>query len=340
MSLNLSKLNFEKIQAILKNEYNITLYNASRMPGGSANLYRIIDENKNQYVLKEFQNAFDTNKVKRDINVTELVKKGGIPTTEFIYNCNNEAYCCNEGNILTLQKYIDGITKDYYSLNDKECEEAAQYCYKITKLLNESDISLPNFKMSIFEHDRISKSINQCDCFLKKCKDDEMIKALKDKKRIVIESNMIDFSHINDLTFLNSHGDYNTSQLIYDNDGKIKAIIDFASSKKLPIVWELLRSFIFMDRTYDNGKFSLDGLIKYLKVFNKDKVLNEYDIEYIFKVYYMFLINSMFGLEQYVESNNHEYYLIGLNLYHQSKYLNKNMTEMEKILQKRKMEVL
>lgn len=340
MSLNISKLNVERIQEILKNEYNIKLRNALRIPNGSANLFHIFDENNNQYVLKEFQNGFDLNKVKRDINVTELVKKGGIPTTEFIYNLNNEGYCFNQGNILTLQKHINGITKNYYSLNDDECEEAAQYCYKIVKLLNESDIILPNFKMNIFELERISKSIDQCNDFLQRCKNDEIIKVLKDKKRMLIESSVMDFSHIKDLTFLNSHGDYNTSQFIYDNDGKIKAIIDFASSKKLPIVWELIRSFIFMDRTYDNGKFSLDGLIKYLKIFNKDKVLNKYDLEYIFKVYYMFLLNSMFGLEQYIESNNQDYYLIGLNLYHQLKYLNDNMTEMEKILQKRKMEVL
>lgn len=75
MSLNVSKLNVERIQEILKKEYNIDFQNILKIPGGSANLYHIIDVNNNQYVLKEFQNGFDIDKVRRDINITKLVKK-------------------------------------------------------------------------------------------------------------------------------------------------------------------------------------------------------------------------------------------------------------------------
>ena len=63
MSLNVSKLNVEKIQEIIKKEYNIDFQNILKIPGGSANLYRIIDVNNNQYVLKEFQNGFDIDDV-------------------------------------------------------------------------------------------------------------------------------------------------------------------------------------------------------------------------------------------------------------------------------------
>ena len=63
MSLNVSKLNVEKIQEIIKKEYNIDFQNILKIPGGSANLYRIFDVNNNQYVLKEFQNGFDIDDV-------------------------------------------------------------------------------------------------------------------------------------------------------------------------------------------------------------------------------------------------------------------------------------
>ena len=218
--------------------------------------------------------------------------------------------------------------------------EAANYYSKIISILKNNDIKLPNFKMNIFEISKISESIDKCSQLIEMCKDEDMIKALKDKRRMLVEACNMDFHYAKDLTFVNSHGDYNTSQFIYDEEGKIKAILDFASAKSLPIVWELLRSFIFMDSTYDNGKFSLDGFINYLKTFNKNEVLNKYDIEYMFKVYYMFLLNSMFGFEQYMKNNNNEYYAIGMNLYYQSKYLNQNMDELTKVLKKRMMEVL
>ena len=339
MSLNVSKLKIEKIQEILNSQYGLSCNRVVTIPNGSANLYHIFS-NDGDYVLKEFQNGFDINRVKREIEITKIVKNGGIPTTDFIYSLSNKAYLLNEGNIITLQKYINGTTKDYYSLDEKENIEVANYLVKIIKLLNNINIQLPSFRMDIFELTKISKSIDRCNDLLCKCKDDVMVKALKDKKKMLLEASMLDFSHINYLTILNSHGDYNISQFIYNDEGKIKAILDFASAKKLPIVWELLRSFIFMDSTYNNGIFSLDGLIKYIKTFNKDKILNKYDIEYMFKVYYMFLLNSMFGFEQYIENNNSAYYPIGMNLYYQSKYLNENMDEMTKTLQKRKMEVL
>ncbi len=339
MPLNASKLKIERIRELLDIQYGLSCNRVVTISNGSANLYHIFS-NDGEYILKEFQNGFDIDRVKMEIEITKIIKNEGIPTTDFVYNFSNRAYLLNEGNIITLQRYINGITKDYYSLDEKEQIEVADYLVKIIKILNHSNIQLPSFKMDIFELRRIIESVDKCNNLLCKCKDNVMIKSLKDKKKMLIEASMMDFSHINDLTILNSHGDYNISQFIYNDKGKIKAILDFASAKRLPIVWELLRSYIFMDSTYNNGVFSLNGLIKYLRMFNKDKILNKYDIEYFFKVYYMFLLNSMFGFEQYIENNNSIYYQIGMNLYHQSKYLNKNMNEMSKILHKRKMEVL
>ena len=339
MSLNVSRLNEKKINEILNKKYVLSCNSIVRMPNGSANLFHV-SSNNGDYVLKEFQDGFDINRVEREIKITELVQNGGIPTTDFIYNCDRQAYLVYDGNIITLQRFIDGITKDYNSLTEEQCMEAANYYSKIISILKNNDIKLPNFKMNIFEISKISESIDKCSQLIEMCKDEDMINALKDKRRMLVEACNMDFHYAKDLTFVNSHGDYNTSQFIYDEEGKIKAILDFASAKSLPIVWELLRSFIFMDSTYDNGKFSLDGFINYLKTFNKNEVLNKYDIEYMFKVYYMFLLNSMFGFEQYMKNNNNEYYAIGMNLYYQSKYLNQNMDELTKVLKKRMMEVL
>ena len=339
MALNISKLNFKKISEILDKEYNIECTSVSKIKGGSANSYHILSLD-GDYVLKEFQDGFDVNRVQRDIDITKLLKESGIPTPTYVYNMDNRAYCYHEKNIVTLQEFITGDVKEYHTLTEEQCKEAAMYCFKILKVLNKSDIVLPSFKMEIFDLNTLGSSVDRCNYLVDKCKDDVIIKMLCNKKKMLLDACMIDFSHIKDITFLKSHGDYNNSQFIYDKDGRIKAILDFASAKKLPIVWELLRSFIFMDRTYNKGKFSLDGFINYLKYFNKDKILTEWDIEYMFMVYYIFLLNSTFGFEQYIANNSNEYYQIGVELYNQSKYLNENMLEMSKILKKRMGEVL
>ena len=45
---------------------------------------------------------------------------------------------------------------------------------------------------------------------------------------------------------MNSHGDYSVQQLIY-NDNSKTTVIDFETAKKLPIIWEVLRSYSYID---------------------------------------------------------------------------------------------
>ena len=46
---------------------------------------------------------------------------------------------------------------------------------------------------------------------------------------------------------------YNVLQSIYEKE-HIKAIIDFASVAKLPIVWEIIRSYSYLDKEAKNEK--------------------------------------------------------------------------------------
>ncbi len=340
MPLCESKINHEIASDILKTNYKITCTDFQRIHGGSANLYWILASDFNQYILKEFQNDFDINKVIREVKITEILKKKGIPTVEFINTVDNTNYCFNDKNIVTLQKYIEGNTKDFHTLNENQYQEAADYYYKIIDILNQNDINLPSFKMNIFDFNYSNINIEKCNLLIDSCNDVEISKILNDKKKMLQEFSNLDFSEINKVTFLNSHGDYNNSQFIYDEYGKIKAILDFASAKRLPIVWELFRSYVFMDSTYDNGKFNLDGLIKYLSYFNKEKMLSEYDLKYIFSIYYAYLLNSTFGLEQFINNNSEQYRLIGIDLYNQTKFLYENMEDMNKLLLKRRQEVI
>ena len=340
MALCISKINYDTACSLLKNKFGIICDSIHKIPDGSANLYRVSSIGSEQYIIKEFQNGFDINRVITEIKITEMLRKHGIPTVEFINTNDNTGYCYNEGNIIVVQRYIEGYTKDYNTLCEKQCMEAADYCRKIVNALENSDISLPVFKMGIFETNGIDESIEKCDSLSRMCNSEDIKRLLNDKKRMLLEAKGIDFSKINKVTFLNSRGDFNLSQFIYDESGNIKAILDFASAKRLPIVWELLRSFIFMDHTYINGEFSTDGFIRYLKRFNCEKILSEYDLEYMFLIYYMYILNSTFGIEQFIRNNDVKYKFIGINLYNQTKFLYQNMQELGETLMKRRREVI
>lgn len=104
---------------------------------------------------------------------------------------------------------------------------------------------------------------------------------------------------------LNSHGDFCTQQLIY-NDGGEPTIIDFEKAKKLPIVWEIMRSYCYTDEEVKDGNINVSNLVDYFKTFNEYIKLNEYDLKYASYVYLLQLISSTFGYKEYVKDTEQE----------------------------------
>ena len=112
-----------------------------------------------------------------------------------------------------------------------------------------------------------------------------------------------DFSDMNKVSVMNTHGDYSILQFIYKN-GKINAIIDFVSACKMPIVWEIIRSYSYIDPKVKDGQIDINNLIDYTKTFNKYVLLNKYDLKYMSYLYLVQLLSSTFGYKQYVADNS------------------------------------
>jgi len=107
-----------------------------------------------------------------------------------------------------------------------------------------------------------------------------------------------DFSIIRNLTITNAHGDYCVLQLIY-NDEKGATVIDFEKAKKLPIIWEVMRSYSYIDKEAKNGNLNIEKLSRYVKEFSKYVKLNEYDLKYAGYIYLIQVVGSTFGYKEY-----------------------------------------
>ena len=162
----------------------------------------------------------------------------------------------------------DGIIEKWFS---KESLENG-----ITKMLDlKSKLNADNPYKSIFEKD-LEDKIN-------------MSKDLIENFKFYI---------IQKLTIMNSHGDYSVQQLIY-NDKEETTVIDFETAKKLPIIWEVMRSYSYIDKEAKNGNLNLNTLVDYVKEFSKYVKLNEYDLKYAAKIYLIQIVSSPFGYKQY-----------------------------------------
>ena len=110
--------------------------------------------------------------------------------------------------------------------------------------------------------------------------------------------NNFDFEMIRKMTIMNSHGDYSVQQLIYKDNGET-TVIDFETAKKLPIIWEVMRSYSYIDEKAKNGELHIDTLEEYVKEFENYVPLNEYDLKYAAQLYLIQIVSSTFGYKQY-----------------------------------------
>lgn len=103
------------------------------------------------------------------------------------------------------------------------------------------------------------------------------------------------------MSIMNSHGDYSVQQLIYNNE-KETSVIDFESAKRLPIMWEIIRSYTYIDKDVKNGEMNIDTFVEYVNEISKYVELNEFDLKYCAYIYLIQIVGSLYGYKQYNEN--------------------------------------
>lgn len=295
----------KEIKNFISSYYGIKINNIKKINRGSANIYMLDDK----YVLKEFQSKYDKEQVDLEVTVINHLKSKKIKVPKYIKTVNNEYSVLYKQKTIIIQKKIDGYTLDNNEGNYNQTIECARIYGKLVNALKDLPISLNSgniedwyskekFEKGIKEHQELLSLLSNNDDIDVRIREDLMkkIEIIKNVKKI-------DYSEMKNLTIMNTHGDYNVSQFIYKND-KINAIIDFVSACKMPVAWELIRSYSYIDKDAKDGTFNLDTFTKYIKEFNKYVKLNKYDIRNICNIYLVQILNSTFGYKQYVKNHN------------------------------------
>ena len=295
----------EKIIEVVKNIYNIDVYQVEKLNRGSANLYSL---NENKYIFKEFQTKYTKEEIDKEIIIINHLKEDDIPVPEYVKTISGEYSFVYENRIVIMQKFIDGYTMESNTGNYDQILESAEYLGKIIKSLETLKIELPsNDVSSWYSKETINESIEKQQKLLQKISADtypQIYRDLTDKIFMLkyVRDNL-DFRDMDKLTVMNTHGDYSVLQFMY-KDGKINAIIDFVSACKMPIVWEVIRSYSYIDSKAKKGKIDIDNLVQYVKRFTNYVELNKYDFKFMSYLYLVQLLGSTFGYKQYIADNS------------------------------------
>lgn len=289
-------LNKTKIRKLFRDEYSLNAKNIELVSSGSAEIYKI----DNEYILKLFQSKYTKKEILKEVKVINYLKKKNIPVPTYVKTNKNDYVVKIENRFLIVQYYIDGKTKDKFEGTIDEIKE----CGYLHGLIVKSLLGYKNVQIDKMDWYNKKENIAKIKKIIK-MGNNKLIKEDLNKKISMIENLNYDFKDIDKITFYTSHGDFSYLQFIYDNDG-VKAIIDFIKVKKLPIVWEIIRSFTYMDKDAKNGIINVDNLVLYVKEFMKLVPLSKTDLEYMPYIYVCQLLRSTYGYKEYYLNKNKE----------------------------------
>ena len=301
-------LNENLIKLHLKEYYNIKdVVIIEKIQAGTAEIFYIKTESNKEYILKEFQLGYTDKEILKEAKILEHLSSVGIQASEYVKTKSNNFYYLYEDKYIIVQKYISGFVKQTNQGAKKEIIDCAKNLAYIIKALD----TFPELEMETalkwVSNNRLEKGIQKHTKIINKCnskniKQAKIITDMNSKIKIINEIKTKKFNNLDKITYKNTHGDYNVLQLIYTKDYDIKATIDFVSAKKLPIIWEVIRSYSYIDKECENGEFNIDNFVKYVKEFNKIIKLNKYDIEYIVDIYLIQILTSTFGYSQFLDN--------------------------------------
>ena len=340
MEIQNSNLNEDTIKRILEDNYNIETSKVTKIDRGTANIFEVQSKEK-KYILKEFSEGRSEDSVIKETNIINFLKDRNIKVPVYIKSTQGNFYIKFENRIIIVQEYVDGYTMENNTGDYNKTIESATILGKMTKELKDyTGLEEDGIIEKWFSKESLENGITKMLDLKSKLNADNPYKSIFEKDledKINMSKDLIEnfkFDIIQKLTIMNSHGDYSVQQLIY-NDKEETTVIDFETAKKLPIIWEVMRSYSYIDKEAKNGNLNLNTLVDYVKEFSKYVKLNEYDLKYAAKIYLIQIVSSPFGYKQYNDNYEKtgllEFALFRTNL---CRYLYKNSDEISLRLQK------
>lgn len=305
MSIEKSILTKKDIIDLLRTQYNIEgNVEIIKLNRGSSNLFEINVDGK-RYILKEFNSNKPVSLVEKETRLIKYLQNKKVLVPQYVQLNDGRYYFIFNGKVVILQQFIYGYTIENNTGNYEQMMESATILGKLIKgLIGYEGLEEEGIIDRWFSKKSVQIGVQKLQEEKKNIKEDneykeQFIEDFNDKISMATALiNQFDFRVIRRLSIMNTHGDYSIQQLIY-GEGKPTTVIDFETAKKMPIVWEIVRSYSYVDKNAEGGKIDIDNLIQYFKEVSKYVELNEYDLKFAPHIYLIQLVGSTFGYREY-----------------------------------------
>ena len=112
--------------------------------------------------------------------------------------------------------------------------------------------------------------------------------------------------YYNGITYCPTHGDFQGCQILFEGD-EITAVVDFSSARTLPVVWEIMRSYVQSSKLCrEFAVVDVEGLCDYVECYQTHAPLTKSDLLAMPYVYLFQLARSKYGYPQYLNSDSED----------------------------------
>lgn len=299
------------MNGLLKHHYGLDAIRLekSSVGAGSDTYFVICTDGK--YVVK-YPAASEINHPGAEPELCEYLLEKGVPACQFLRNKDGYFLTKDEiGRQFHVQRFIEGKVYDLNTAPDWLLAESAQMLGKIHTALKgyaslPTDIGSDFFKFMTPE--RTLASYERSLTIAQSRGDSEIIEDLKYRIGLMQRFPNYKFD-LDELTCCATHGDYFISQIIC-GDEEINAVIDWTTACVHPVVWEIVRSFVYAAPSCKDGQIDMDEFLRYVEEYRKFAPLNEYDLLCMARLfYYQIAVCDYYGQYYASTADNRYIYL-------------------------------
>ena len=306
-----TQIAFEQLKLRIFKLYGLDIDTVEMSDYGAGSMTYFISCGEQKYVVK-YASENEMNHPEIEPEVCKHLLKEGIPVCDFVANRQGNIMSVDEnGRRFHVQRFIEGKTYDYNHAPKWLMQESAQMLAKIHNALRNMTelpvgIGADFFRYRTPEaalkgyHDTLQKAVVNGDVMIA----DE----IRSNMKILEHFPTYEFD-VNQFTCANTHGDFMITQLLC-GENSINGVIDWTTACVHPIVWEIIRSYVYASPLCVNGEIDISDFTDYVRTYLFYGTLNSYDLENMARMFFYFTaVCDFYG--QYYDSltRNRDVYL-------------------------------
>jgi len=297
------------IGKLIQTQYGMQAIAIQKLTVGAGSDTWCIDTGCGKFILKN-ANINEANRPEAEPSLCEHLLRKGLPVSAFAQNKDGLHTWTHRGRVFHMQKYVEGGQYEWHTAPDWLLGACARMLGQIHAALEDYP-AMPtgigeNFFKAMTPRAAL-QSYERSFAHAKKTGDSASMEDLAFRidlmKRFAVPEIRLD-----QLSRKNTHGDYFISQLICGKE-QINAVIDWTSACVHPVVWEIMRSYVYAAPECAGGAIDIEHFLRYVKEYAGVAPLTRYDLEMMAYVFY-YQISVCDYYNQYYQSradNRHIY---------------------------------